>query len=278
MHRHFGLWARYTVGLMPCFDAAGDGGGGGGDAEAIKKANFERDTALANAQKLQTQIDDLKKLVPSDEERKRLKDLEATAAQAEEDRKKKAGEWDTLKTELVTKHATELKALQDQIGSLNTLIADGEIDRAFGSAYVDKSPLFGGDDALTILPPDLASSALRKFVTVEMVDGKPVLKVKDGNGKVVIDPKTGDPMAFGPAMHQVINGLPTKDRILRGSGKAGSGSSGGGNNNAGDKGDLSHPTDEQLKTDPKARAALRTRQENAGGISIGSNFDILGKK
>lgn len=248
--------------------------------EQLKKANFERDSANAKAEKLQKEIDDLKAKLPTDDERKRLKDLETQAAAAEEERKKKAGEWETLKTELVTKHATDLKTKADEIAALNALITDGEIDRAFGSAFVDKAPLFGGDDALTIFTPDIASAAFRKYVSVEMVEGKPVLKVKDATGKVVIDTTTGNAMAFGPALHQVINGLPTKDRILRGSGKAGSGSSGGGGDNKG-KGDLSHPTDEQIRNDPNAREQLRKRQEKAGGMQIGSAFDQLaagGKK
>lgn len=269
MHRTFGLWSRYFVGLSPAFYPEGDGGGG--DAEAIKKANFERDAAVAKAENLQKQIDDLKKQVPSDDDRKKLKDLEAAQALAEEEKKKKAGEWDALKTELVTKHATELKAKDDQIAHLNALITDGEIDRAFAGAFVDKSPLFGGDDALTILPADLASRALRNHVSVEMVDGKPVIKVKDDKGKVVIDPKTGDPMAFGPALHQVISGLPTKDRILRGSGKAGSGSSGGGGDKS-DKVDFSNLTPEQMR-DPKIIAQAKQRQSEAGGIMMGTAFD-----
>lgn len=272
MYRSFGLWARYAVGLIPLCDEPGGGGGGGGDAEALKKAQFERDTAIANALKLQTQIDDLKKLVPSEDQRKRLETLETQAAAAEEDRKKKAGEWEALKTELVTKHAAELKARADEIASLNALITDGEIDRAFASAFVDKSPLFGGDDALTVLPPDLASAALRKYVAVEMVDGKPVLKVKDGTGKVVIDPKTGNPMTFGPALHQVISDLPNKDRILRGSGKAGSGSSGGSGGGKPGEVDFAHLTPEQMR-DPKIIAQAKARTAAAGGISMGTAFD-----
>lgn len=271
MYRTFGLWARYTVGLMPALYPEGDGGGGEAAAEALKKANFERDAANAKVDGLQKQLDALKAQIPTDDERKRLKDLEAAATQAEEDRKKKAGEWESLKTELVTKHATELKAKADEIASLNSLITDGEIDRAFGSAFVEKSPLFGGDDALTILPPSLASSALRRYVSVEMKDGKPVLTVKDVNGKVVIDSKTGDPMAFGPAMHQVINGLPDKDRILRGSGKAGSGSSGGGHGSA-DKVDFANLSAEQMR-DPKIIAQAKERTAAAGGVVMGTAFD-----
>jgi len=275
MHRTFGLWARYCVGLSPAFYPEGDGGGGG-DAEAIKKANFERDAANAKVDTLQKQIDDLKKQVPTDDERKKLKDLEAAQALAEEEKKKKAGEWESLKTELVTKHATELKAKDDTIASLTSQITDGEIDRAFGSAYVDKSPLFGGDDALTILTPGLASRALRQHVIVEMVNGKPVLKVKDVHGKVVIDPKTGDPMAFGPALHQVIGGLPEKDRILRGSGKAGSGSSGGGGPKPGEV-DYAHLTQEQMR-DPAIIAESKRRTAEHGGISMGANFERAAAK
>jgi hypothetical protein len=204
MFRTFGLWNRYAAGLMPCFDASGDGGGGGGDADAIKKANFERDTAIANAAKLQAQIDDLKKLVPSADQQKRLKELEDAAAKAEEDRKTKAGEWESLKLELVTKHNAELEKFKTEIALAEH--ADRRrrdrprVQRRLRRqvAAVRRRRRADGPAAGSGEP------ALRKYVSVEMVDGKPVLKVKDANGKVVIDTKTGNPMDFGPAMHQVI--------------------------------------------------------------------------
>lgn len=273
MYRHLGLWAKYlgNVDLLTCFD--GEGGGGGGADEAVKKANQERDFANAKLTKLETELADLKKLVPTADQAKRMKELEDAAAQADEDKKKKAGEWEVLKTDLVTKHNTELAKLQDEIKSLGGVITNGEIDRAFGSAFVDKSPLFGGDDALTVLPGDLAARAFREYVSVEMKDGKPVLTVKDGKGKVVIDPKTGDPMSFGPALLEVINGLPTKDRILRGSGKTGSGSSGGEGNK--DKTvNYSHLTPEQMR-DPAIIAESKRRTAAAGGIVMGEAFDRL---
>lgn len=273
MLRTFGLWSRYAVGLLPLLEGEGGGSGGGGtQTEAEKKALFERDAAQATLTRLQSELEALKKLVPSADQQKRLQELETAAAKAEEDRKTKAGEWESLKTELVTKHNTELEKMKTQIADLHATIADGEIDRAFAGAYIDKSPLFGGDDALTILPPELASAALRKFVTVEMVDGKPVLKVKDGAGKLVIDTSTGNAKAFAPALLDVINGLPTKDRILRGSGKTGSGSSGGGETTRGDKVDFANLTTEQMK-DPKIIAAAKARTAAAGGISMGTAFD-----
>src|SRR5690242_5633150 len=106
----------------------GDGGGGGDDA--VKKAQFERDTALANAQKLQTEIDALKKQVLTPEQKKKFDDLEAQQATLEEEKKKKAGEWETLKADMAKRHADEIKTLTEQIASLNTLIVDGEISRA----------------------------------------------------------------------------------------------------------------------------------------------------
>ena len=69
MYRTFGLWgSRY--GLSALLAPEGDGGGGGGD-DAVKKANFERDSATAKAQKLQEELDALKKSLPSEDERKR---------------------------------------------------------------------------------------------------------------------------------------------------------------------------------------------------------------
>jgi hypothetical protein len=275
MHRTFGLWARYTIGLTPYFHPEGEGGGGGGDAaaEALKKANFERDSANARALTLQKEIDALKAKVPSDEDLARLKKLETDAATAEEERKKKAGEFETLKTELVNKHQAELRKAADDAVALQALITNGEIDRAFANAYVDKTPLFGDDKALTVFTSDIAADAFRKYVTVEMVDGKPVVKVKDGTGKVVIDSKTGNAAAFGPALLEVINALPTKDRILRGSGKTGSGSSGGsGSGTSTGEVDFSNLTQAQMR-DPKIIEASKRRTAAAGGIVSGEAWE-----
>lgn len=264
-----GLFGHFEI----CRHPEGDGGGGD---DAVKKAAFERDSALAKAATLQTEIDKLKGSLPTDEDRKKWKALEDQQAQADEDRKKKAGEFETLKTELVKKHEIELAALKTTIGALEQGITDREINLAFNGAYVDKSPLFGDEKALTVLPPELAADALRRYVKVEIVDGKPVVKVVGPGGNVILD-KKGDPAAFGPAMFEVINGLPTKDRILRGSGKTGSGSPGGGDNKAGEGIDFSHLTSAQMQ-DPKIRAQAKARTASAGGVVLGSAFDAVGQQ
>lgn len=271
-------WRFGHLGFVPFFSPdPGDGsGGGGGDADAVKKAQFERDSANAKALKLQEEIDGLKKQLPSPEQLKRMTELEAQAAAADEDKKKKAGEWEALKVDLVTKHNTEVQKLKDEITSLNGTITTGEIDRAFANAFIDKTPLFGGDDALTVFTSGIAADAFRKYVSVEMKDGKPVLSVKDAAGKVVIDPKTGNPMAFGPALHEVINGLPEKNRILRGSGKTGSGNSGGGGGNTNtDQIDWSKPLTAEQMRDPKVIDAHKRRQSEAGGIVQGEAWDRM---
>lgn len=248
----------------------------GGDDDPIKKAQFERDSALAQVATLKKQIEDLQGKVPTDEERKRLKDLETQAAQAEEDRKKKAGEWDALKTQLVTQHQAEIARRDEEIKRLGSYINDREVELAFSNAVDGKVPWFGGADAKTVLTPGLAADAFRKYVEVQDVDAGNGVKakrvvVKKPDGTSIIGPD-GNPKPFHEAIGELIQSLPYKDNILRGSGKTGSGSSGGTTNPGGDTVDLSNPTAEQLR-DPKIREQVRRRQEQAGGISIGSFFD-----
>lgn len=255
---------------------AGAGAGAGGEKDTAywqteaKKAFEARDAAKGEIRKLQEEG-----RVLTQEQKDRLAQLEDKERKAAEDQKRAEGRFDELKTELVTKHQTEVQTRESRIKELEEIIADREIDLAFSTASVDKRPMFGGDDAYTVLTAGIAANAFRRHILVEHleIDGRKtaVIRVKHpASGKVILG-SDGNPAPFSVAMAELISALPDKDRILRGSGKTGSGSSGG----AGDTstGTYTSVTAKQLRDDPKARQAVRQRQSAAGGVQVGSYWD-----
>lgn len=255
--------------------SGGDGGAGGGtggdgggkdaayyQAEA-KQAFKDRDAAkkaLRDAQE--------KGLIVTPEKLQRLQELEDAATKADEDRKRKEGEFDTLKTQLVDKHTKEITERDTKISTLAQRFQTTLKRAEFGQA----SELFGAHDkALTIFDAQMAEDVLGKYVHVEDTDdGGHRIVVKNGKGQVIVG-KDGEPLPFAKAMVELIDGLPNKNRILRGSGTTGSGNSGGHGSGHG------APNLDNLKAsdfkDPKVRDAVRKKHDNAGGIRSGAIFD-----
>jgi len=205
--------------------------------------------------------------VLSDEDKERYQTLVAKEADLAEKQKRAEGQFDTLKTELVTKHQTELKTRDERITALERHIEDTEIQRAFFGA-VD---WFGGDSAKTIFTPDMGVDVFRKYVAVKDENGIKTVVVKRPNGEV-IHGADGNPAPFAEAIGELINVLPNKDRILRGSGKAGSGSSGG----AGGRHeplDVRELTERARTGDKDALKALEARRRGKGDLQIGPAFN-----
>lgn len=244
------------------------------EQKAIKDAEYARDTALATATKLQKDLDDLKKQLPTKEQQDRWAALEATAAQAEEDRKKKAGEWESLRTDLTQKHDAELKTRDGKIAQLTASITDSLIANLFASAREDGGALlFGGDDAKTVLTPEIAAAAFRPFIDVQSTEENGTIKFTIGvkhpeTGRVITD-REGKPAKFAVAIGEHIAARSDKDRILRGSGKTGSGSSGGATGDP-KKVDLANLTPEQRK-DPEILKQIRASLPK-GGVVMGEAY------
>lgn len=239
-------------------------------AQAIKDAQFARDTAIADAAKLKKDLEAMKGQLLSEEDRKLFDKLKKDSETAEEARKRKEGEFDTLRTQLLEKHETELKTERIARETAETKLRNTLISREFAGA----GSLFGGNaDAKTVLTHDIAESYFRQYVDLD-ADGKVV--VKNTAGQIILDAKTGKPAAFGDAITELIGTLPNKDNILRGSGKAGSGSSGGA-----DKGDNGQIDTRHLKSqdfsDEKVRTAVKQEHAAAGGMVIGAAFQKASK-
>lgn len=238
--------------------------------DAMKTLQFERDSARADLAKVNKQIEELKKTLPSEDQRKKWDEALKAQEHAEEERKKKAGEWDSLRQQLVDKHAKELDtALSGKSAAEKELN-----DTLIGLAFAGATDLFGpGPTAKTVLLPEMAQAYFGAHVEVRIDDktGKRQVIVKDGLGHPLLDPKTGQPMEFAKAMKEIVESHPQKDHLLRGSGKVGSGSTGGVNDTGG-KFDPNKMTVADFR-DPAKRDALRRQQAEAGGLSFGPAWD-----
>ena len=259
----------------PYLEEPGDGGSGGGVVDAgggtqdaaywkgeAQKAFKDRDTAKARMR-------DLEGKALTDDQRAEYEALRTEKAKIDEDRKRAEGRFDELKTELVKKHTTELQEKDTRLSGLTERFRHSVVRAEFGGA-VD---WFGGDTAKTIFDPIMAQDVLGKYVMVEDVAGDPLgyrVVVRTPKGDI-IHGKDGNPAPFHEAIGELISLLPNRDRILRGSGKAGSGSPGA-------FGEPLRPQDvEQLTAraragDQDAIKALQARKQASGGLVMGTAF------
>jgi hypothetical protein len=207
--------------------------------------------------------------VVTPEQFEKFRKLEEAAAKADEDRKRKAGEFDSLRTQLIEKHTTEIKERDSKLSQLSERFKSTVVRAEFGSAVDYFS---GSESSKTILDVDLGMAALGKYVQVEDTDddiGYRVV-VKSPKGDTILG-ADGNPASFTEAIGELIKLLPNRDRILRGSGKTGSGSSGG-STVAGKSADLAELTRRAERGDKEAIAALRARRNAGSGVVMGSAF------
>lgn len=220
-------------------------------AEA-KKAFDARQAAKREADELRKQLESLKGIDPEE-----YKTLKQQAELAEQERAKKAGEFDKLQQQLVQKHQAELTTEKQAREA-----AEQRLQRTIiGRAFADAVDLFGPSGKTIYLPAD-AERIFGDRVRI-LEDG--TVAVTDAAGDVILDSKTGKPAPFSAAMAEYIDGMPDKQYRLRGSGKTGSGSSGGATGGTRDDIDFAHLTPEQRR-DPKVLAALRARRPRGGMV------------
>jgi hypothetical protein len=250
------------------------------DTEAIARAQYEADAARAEATKVKKQLEEMQKQLPSEEQRAKWAELEAKERTAEEDRMKKAGEFDGWRAQISEKHTKELDEKRQQVENERAKADQTEKElneTLIGRSFADTLEWFG-PTGKTVLMPAVAQSYFAPHVSVEVVpgtNGNPARRrviVKDHHGAVVIDAKSGQPMPFAQAIGEVIEAHPDKKHLLRGSGKVGSGSAGGEHGMEGR--DLSRLTAKDFK-DPKVRDAVREQLAAPGGLKIGPGFDAI---
>lgn len=253
------------------------------EEEAAERARYEADAAKAEVARLKREADELKKQLPSDEQRAKWAEMEAREAKAEEDRMKKAGEFDAWRQSIVEKSQRDLDA---QIQLVKNEAAAREAterelnDTLIATEFANAVELFG-PTGKTVYIPAVAQAFFKPHVEVEVIPnptGGPSRRrviVKDAHGTTILDPKTGAPMAFVKAMNEIIDNHPQKDYMLRGSNKVGSGSPGGANGNAGQELDLGRRYTAQELRDPNTQRQMRERFANSGTIQVGPGFDRI---
>jgi len=216
-----------------------------------KKAFAARQDAKREADELRKKLDAMSGIDPEE-----YRALKAEREQAEQDRAKKAGEFDKLQQQLVTKHQGELTAEQQKREA-----AEQRLQRTIiGRAFADAVDLFGPSGKTIYLPSD----AERIFGDRVRVQEDGTVAVVDTAGDVILDSKTGKPATFAAAMEEYIDGLPDKQHRLRGSGKTGSGSPGGASASlATTVIDVARLTPAQRR-DPKILEALKAQQPRGG--------------
>lgn len=279
MKRYGPGWAHMIA--MPTFDEPGEGGGGGGDGKDVAFYQAEAKKAFEARDQLKKRMRELEEggLVMTPEQKARLAELEKNAADAEEARKKKEGEFESWRKDITSKHQTELQKATERATALEKEIENDKIAAAFGAA----TDLFGGGEkSKTILTPSLATRTFREHVSYEEYDfgeedgGKrKTIVVRDTKGKIIRG-DGGHPAPFAEAIARLIDGHPDKDHILRGSGKAGSGARGGGGSGKRGEIDFNHLTPEQMR-DPEVIEANKRRLAAAGGIVSGEAWERRAK-
>lgn len=200
----------------------------------------------------------------TDAEKAEYAELKQKRAKLEEDALKAAGKFDELKAQIEATHQTALQAEKERAERALAVRDGALIDAAFGGAI----ELFGGQTARTIFDPDMARRVLGDRVKVVEETGKaPRVIVVDGDGHEI------KAKSFVEAMGKAIDGMPNKDRILRGGGRPGSGSPGpGGKTQLDTVVDLSDPGKLDY-SDPTVRQAIRDSRK--GGITHGRAFDRM---
>lgn len=222
--------------------------------------------AFTARDEIKNKLRDLEGRVLSDDDRKLFEKLRADAATTEEQRKRKEGEFDTWRADILKKHEEAVTGERTKREAAEVRLRQKLIGLEFAAA----STLFG-DNGKTVLTPDIAEAYFGRNVDIQTDDdGTERVVVKGPDGHVIISAKTGKPAGFVEAMEEVIAGLPNRDRILRGSGKAGSGSPGGSKTGAPGAPDLQTLTERAAKGDKDAIKALKDRRSQSSAMVFGS--------
>lgn len=251
--------------------------------EALDRMKYEADTAKAEAARVKKELDEIKKQLPSEEQRARYAELEQQAQSAAEEAAKKKGDFDAWRQQILDKHAKDLDAERQMAlnASAKQSATEAELNETLiGREFADASDLFG-PTGKTVLMPAVAQAYFAPYVSVEIVasaNGGPARRrvvVKDIHGAVIVDTKSGQPLVFAKAMAELVDMLPQKEHMLRGSGRVGSNSPGGINGVDGQL-DTSRLKSKDF-SDPKVREAVRNQMANSGGLQMGPAFDRMKK-
>lgn len=154
----------------------------------------------------------------SEEELQEYQDLKKAKEEAEHQKALERGEFEKQLDKIRSKHSEELEAERVKAQAADHKLRSTLIGLEFSRAI----DLFG-DTGTTVLTPDIAEAYFGRYVDL---DEQGDVIVRDREGNEILDER-GKRASFGAAMAELIESMPNKNRILRGSAKTGSGSSGG---------------------------------------------------
>lgn len=248
--------------------------------EAAARLKFEADQARADAARLRKEMDEIRKLLPTPEDRARWAELEAQHAQDEEKRMASKGQFDEWRAQINDKHAKEIQAAATarENEAARAAKAERELEEEkIVQAFYSATEWFG-PTGKTVMLPDVAKAYFGPNVVVETVpapNGGPSLRrvvVRDSNGTILVDPRTGNPLPFEKAIGELIDAHPSKAQLLRNSGRVGSGSAGGTGTET--KINMGRLRPEDFRN-PATRQAVKDQLAVAGGLQIGPGFDAV---
>lgn len=203
---------------------------------AMQHAKRERDDAKRKAQ----QIDKWDRLGKSPDEIEQL--LEAQR-KAEEDRAKKAGEFDSLKAQMVEKHQGELKAREDAVAKMRASLESHLVDASATRAIAEAKGI-----------PALLLPHVKARIKVDEKDGDYVVKVLTADGRDAVKDGGGTPMTIADLIAE-FKQSDIFGRAFEGTGRTGSGTPPNGAGGAGSRNLLRSDFEKLDPTDKAARIA-----------------------
>lgn len=144
----------------------------------------------------------------------------------EEGRLKAAGEFDKLKSRLVSEHEKERKKLEDTLKAEVTTLksqldaASSEVRRLLVSNSFGSSPFV--TDEMTLTPAQAERLFGANFKVEAAADGRMTVKAYLDDKPLVN--KSGETLSFDEALREIVNADPGKDRLIRTKAKPGAGS------------------------------------------------------
>lgn len=126
-----------------------------------------------------------------------------------------ASEVEKLKSQIEAGYKAKLDDAGKTLAEREKLVHELTIGAAFANSSFLREQ--------TVLPADVAREYFGKHFTVELVNGKPAVIAKDGNGNPIMD--SANPAQYAApekALQTLVHSSPLRDQLLR-SGKAGGG-------------------------------------------------------
>ncbi len=169
------------------------------DDEVVRQARIDADAARAEAARVKKELEDIRKQLPSEEQRTRWAELEAHQQKLEEEKAKAAGNFDEWRRQINEKHAKDLEAerqMRENAAAQAATIEKALQDTLVGQEFAKASDLFG-PLGKTVLLPEVAQSYFAGNVQVEVVtspNGAPNRRVivKDHHGRGQLFRKQGN--------------------------------------------------------------------------------------